>query len=226
MRKLDSKIMIGILIIIGIMIMPNIAKAALQANKGGTSKCYKSVSDFFLEIRQMEAKGGTLGKETGISTNGTGTTKNGIDCHMIKNTEFGTAVMLAASDCGSIITNGTTDASTTGNESGIYQMANGRGEFVAAGGNTTSNDSNKNLLSANDYIYKNIYDYTNQKSKVGDAMLECQKWYGSTVATWITSGYPLVRRGYSGFFSYGSISGASSSSTTSRAAVVCGSSFN
>ena len=41
MRKLDSKIMIGILIIIGIMIMHNIEKAAFKANKGVNSKCYK-----------------------------------------------------------------------------------------------------------------------------------------------------------------------------------------
>lgn len=225
MRKLNSKIVIGIAMLIGIMLIPNMSKAALQANKGGSSKGSKSVSDFFLEIRQMEAKGGTLGKETNInSTYATGSPANGIDCHMIKNTEFGTAAMLAASDCGSITTTGKADdASTTGNESGIYQMAGGKFEFVA-GGLFVNADTHKNLYNASS-IYKNIYKVSPQEIKAGDAMLECQKWYGSQ-AEWITDGYSTIIRGTNGFFAYQRNNGAGASNITSRAAVVCGSSFN
>ena len=97
----------GIILLILVMaiIFPTISKANLQS-RPVEEALSKKASQFFLLCRQMETSGGPLGLSAEISTAEDKVTEitspNGIDVHMIKNTEWGTAAMLSASvygDC-------------------------------------------------------------------------------------------------------------------------------
>ena len=100
----------GILLLIAMLaiIFPTVSSANLQSRPGVKSLKYKTASEYFLLCRQMETSSGPLGlnatievknidnKEQVVET----TDPNGIDVHMIKNTEYGTAAMLSASAYG------------------------------------------------------------------------------------------------------------------------------
>lgn len=222
MRKFNRKI-ITMLILLAIIILPNTANAALQANKGGTSLVETTAADFFKAIRQMETTNGTLGTASEIDTAGgtyLDTTLNGIDCHMAKNTEWGTAAMLAASVYGTAPT-GTSDASTTGNETGIYQMADSKYEYVAGIYSKDSYANNLEIIKTADARYRNLY--TSSTSIAGDATLETKGWYGASNADFVTSNKPISARSSGSLFGcYNYYMGLSRYDYTSRAVVVCG----
>lgn len=82
MKKYKNKLIIVILLILTIiMITPN-SYAGLQANKGGKSLNNTTASAFYGLIQGMESSTGTL------AVSPDGTNGNGIDCHMILNTEW------------------------------------------------------------------------------------------------------------------------------------------
>ena len=200
-------------------IYPNNAYAALQANKGGTSLTNVTASAFFTESRKMEQTGGTLGTDAKIDTTTyMDSSQNGIDSHMALNTEWGGAALLADSifGVGNSIT-GNSDKTTTGNASGVYNMANGKYEYVAGIWNKTKNDYNKTIISANSIYYNN---YTANTPIDGDA-LECAGWLGASYSTWAVSGYPVFLRGGNALFGFSDNNG-NASSCGSRAVVVCG----
>ena len=210
-KKLNKIIIFTIIMLITIMIVP-IKAYGLQANKGGTSKKSTTISDFFSLIRGMESPTGTLAVEADTESK-----KNGIDCHMAKNTEWGTAALMAASiyGAGSTIIKTSSDSfSTTGNESGVYQMGDGTYEYVAGIYNNTSNSYNANLVNA-DAKYKN--NYTSSTPIAGDA-LEC-KWGG--YSAWVDASSPVFKRSYGGLFGFSNSFGTSNSAYGSRAVVVC-----
>ena len=106
-RQIKTNYKIGgiiLLILVMAIIFPTISKANLQSRPDKDSLTNKTVSDFFLLCRQMETSTGPLGLNVTISTDGDKveetTQSKGIDVHMIKNTEYGTAAMLAASAYG------------------------------------------------------------------------------------------------------------------------------
>lgn len=195
MKKLIRKMII--IMIFTIAIMPLKSNAGFEANKGGTSYM-ANANDFFNGIREMEKEGGTLGLNAELEeTSYLDTTKNGLDCHMVKNTEWGTVAMLAASIYGKA-PEGTSDLSTTENESGVFQMADNKRENVAGIYDTTSSYINK-LRSANSR-YCDLY--TNLISKPGDATTETSLWKEATYADFITTKYIIFGRSADSLFGF------------------------
>ncbi len=219
----NKKCMIKILILticILCAIYPNNAYAALQANKGGTSLTNVTADAFFTESRKMEQTGGTLGTDAKIdSTTYRDSSGNGIDSHMALNTEWGGAALLADSifGVGNSIS-GSSDKTTTGNSSGVYNMANGKYEYVAGIWNKTKNNFNSKIIGADSIYYNN---YTAQTPKVGDAF-ECAGWLSASRSNWAYSSNPVFLRGYDALFGFYYYNGYGFSSNGSRAVVVCG----
>lgn len=219
MRKSKNKIIsIIILFLIMIILIPKNVYAGMQANKGGTSLHTTTASDFFSLIRTMEAQYGTLGVEPD-----TGSSKNGIDAHMAKNTEWGTAAMLAVSSYGTGNAS-TAVTTTTGNASGVYNMGDEKWEYTAnyLAGNTQ--DFTSNITGANDK-YKD--EYTSISSRiVGDGLNLSILPYA-----WNDS-YPVLSRGVDGLlnyigdfnwtYGYNQGGGRDHPFVSTRAVVVCG----
>ena len=180
MKKLRKKIFLVIGIIALIYFFScNRVYAALQAN-GGTAAT-KKINDWIVQVRKMEALGGTLGKAETINTTGllATTASNGMDCHMEKNTEYGAMIILSASPYGKStkINNGET---TTGNETGVKMNINK--EMVAASGGALG--SAANFKNANGRYKHDDYGSTaGGKYHVGDAM-NIGSWHGSGATNW------------------------------------------
>ncbi len=191
--KKNFLIIIVAIIMLCVIIKPNESEAALQSN-GGTPAT-KNLSDWMLQIRQMQELGGTLGRKDAIDTTNLTSGATDLDIHMEKNTEYGAMVILSASAYGNPnkIEDGET---TTGNSTGIVMNLNK--EWVAAGmisSFVTKNASNR---------YKNIYDI-NYSEKMGDAIMETYGWHGSTKNDWINQWNGqgnLFRAGAGSIFSY------------------------
>ena len=225
--KVKEKFLLSIIVIstICLIVSPIKSKAALQANSnpGKTD----TIQSWLINIRKMEATGGTLGLTGGVNANLTSSAVNNLDIHMEKNTEYGAMAILSASAYGNQkkIADGQT---TTGNKSGIYIKLNK--EWVAAGaiglGDQASNF--KNAVGK----YKNIYT-TTYAAKAGDAITETKGWHGSTESQWLTWNTSGLRRSYSGslFSYYGFNTNFSGSDAdymlvcSSRAVIVVGSGF-
>ena len=120
---MKKKIMISFLMIVMLfstLLLSTVDASSYQSRPNATY-VNTTANNFAVNIRKMEAVGGTLGMEATID----GTTllqtnaANGLDVHMIKNTEWGTE-MLTLSAYGS--SKSTKTESSTGNASGIYQL--------------------------------------------------------------------------------------------------------
>ena len=139
---------------------------------------------------------------------------------MIKNTEYGTVGMLAASVYGSKSSSGNKNGTTTGNATGVYQMGTGangdKDEYVAGILGDTSSSYLKNIKNAPQKYWNN---YTLDKiSKPGDGTLEIS--WGTTSS--LSARHPVFyRSSSSGVFITRSSSGAGIGDS-SRAVVVCG----
>lgn len=212
-----QKIIMVIIAILSIIVMPNMSQAGLQANKGGSTLTHVKANDLFIEIRKMETQYGTLGKNAILDTTTyLDSTKNGIDSHMILNTEFGTIGILAYSEYGN--KPNSTDNSTTKNESGVYNLING---YKAVSGIFSSTNNYTNIIGNADSRYYNKYAYST--SIAGDGM----GIFGQS-ATYPTAQYPtFIRKGIFGADSdnwggYGSGVGCGSSNISTYAVVVCG----
>ena len=193
-------IMMIIVIISAVILIPNMVQAGLQANKDGISLIKMKPNDLFIAIRKMETQYGTLGKSAILDTTTyLDSTGNGIDCHMALSTEFGTVGILAYSEYGVIPTE--SSDTTTGNESGVYQLGYGNGQY-ACGILTTSEENYMNVIA---------------KADTGDGMgkLGFQAYYpGTTSSISIRGGSGILHAGAYGNYTYGNFS--------SRAVVVCG----
>lgn len=224
------KIIMGVALL-GMLIMPLTVKAGYQANKGGYSK-YDTANNHFVAIRNMES--GVLNKTMTLETPSyKDTSGNGIDCHMAKNTEWGTAAMLAVSAYGG--NPSAKDDTTTKNLSGIYYMVGGSGfysntnnryEYVAGIHSDGSNSSMTTIKAADQRYYDSYTDSSSSYHK-GDATRELG-WIIS--GNWVSSSKPVFYWGYDSYkFGFscdsGWNSGYGSSSQCSygaRAVVVCG----
>ena len=225
--KVKNKILTAMVFgtILSGLIIPNKANAALQSN-GGTPAT-KLSNDWILQIRQMQEKGGTLGRIDTINTTNLTSGATDLDIHMEKNTEYGAMAILSASAYGNPnkINDGET---TTGNSTGI--VININGERTAA---TTPGIEDKNISNAS-LRYKNIYSIQKYVEKAGDAILGTQKWHGSTdtidVSWFDYDMYVTILRGYKGsIFSFNAFNGgayqgpaAQPKKYASRACIVVG----
>ncbi len=230
MKKLKTNYKIGgiiLLIALIALVFPTQTKANLQSRPGVTSLTNKTASEFFLLCRQMETAEGPLGLSATITDEEDVVKEtsalNGIDVHMIKNTEYGTAAMLSASAYGDCPTGSSSSASTTGNKSGIMQMAD-HGEFVSGTYNSYYS-YNKKIYNA-DAKYRDLYESDDMQIayKPGDATYETQKWRGAP-AYFVKPSDPQFTRSGGGVFGFNYTTGYEVYGYGSRAAMVCGNGF-
>ena len=223
-KYFSKKLFLSIIVTLAILLMhKNVYAVGGQAS--GTSSLYsKTVSYFFELIRAMETPTGTLGKSSNINTTTyVDSSGNGIDCHLEKNTEYGTITLLAASEYGNATS---TDTTSTGlGASGVFQMNNGKYEYVAntyssTEGGSLATTSYNGALTRADARYVNKY-YGSKHSIIGDGLIETDGWGGAT--NWLSTSSPVFLRGYSGLFGYNICSGNDYSNSSARAVVVCGS---
>ena len=155
-----------------------------------------------------------------------------LNSHMLKNSEWGAIAYLTESKYGrngEEVTQNTDTSyktangnfmnnqnqSSTGNETGIYDLSGGVFEQVAAyySGSTSSNLINNGNSLVNDYANENTKKYvtayigTSVSSgyKPGDATYETSRWHGD-LASFVGSRYPFFNRG--GYYSGNASSGA------------------
>lgn len=220
-RNIRKIAIIMVIMLFTVIMLPLKSNAGYQAKKGGTSKTNATANDFFIGIRNMEKEGGTLGLNANIDeTTYLDNSENGLDCHMAKNTEWGTVAMLSASLYGTA-PSGKSNASTTGNDSGVFQMADATREYVAGLWDVTNEYMGK-IRGANSRYYDL---YTSAVSKPGDAITECNGWKGASGST-LNQVHSMFFRNYSALFGWGCYNGDKSTAYvtdyTSRAVVVCG----
>lgn len=208
--KTKNKIMLltGMSIAI-LMCSATTSNAALQANGKSTKADY--YGNWLLNVRKMEAVGGTLGltdtiNETDLTSSAT--TSNNLDIHMELNTEYGAMAILSASSYGNQnkINDGET---TTGNKSGVYMNLNS--EWVSAACKDLGTNLPRFAKAAEKY--KNIYT-SSYSAKSGDAIGETAGWHGGQ-KTWYNSGgspekSTVVRANSGSIFSYSTNNGTSS----------------
>ena len=171
-----------------------------------------------------------------------------LNSHMLKNSEWGAVAYLTESKYGR---NGTEvdmnnqnyitamgdvvenkPQSSTGNETGIYDLRGGAYERVAAyytGGNQS--DLNNGISLVNDYANENTKKYVNAYAgtsvstdyKLGDATYETKNWHSDN-ASFVDSYYPFFVRGGScnsnasitGVFYFSNYSGSANSAYSLR----------
>ncbi len=189
-------------------------------------------------IRQMEKSGQVMGlTETINTTNALATSEaNNIDVHMAKNTEYGTALLLGASDYGkqgssiearrmdkgaTTISGTDVKATTTGNVTGIYEMGYYNMNTSYTMWEWTAG-SISSFFSSIAPRYWNIYTTSRSSAKVGDATEETSKWHKSYGADWCDSTYPCIQRGYNGTFAYSANNEYNGGKLYARAAIVSG----
>ena len=228
MEKLKEKLITTVaLATISISFGATLSHAVPESRPDQASLVNRTASDFFALIRTMEASGGPLGLNATIDDAGNETSdSNNIDAHMIKNTEYGTVAMLAASVYGAKNSTGvgSTVATTTNNATGVYQMGTSKNgdkyEYVAGILGTSTSANIKNIKNAPSKYWNN---YTTERSsyKPGDGMKPEISWAPNDY--WVSSSYPVFGRlSSSGVFSYSSGSGNADGYNSSRAVVVCG----
>lgn len=226
--KLKGKIVVSLVGIFTVFLLVNPikVKAALQAN-GNLGKI-DTIGNWLMNIRKMEATGGTLGLTGNVNADLTSEAVNNLDIHMQKNTEYGAMAILSASAYGNQnkIEDGQT---TTGNKSGIYIQLNK--EWVAAGCNGIGVGNFNGAVDK----YKDVYT-TGYVAKVGDAIAETSGWHGSGASSWIRwadkcglvrahSGSLFSYYGYIGNSYYDSYDAFYTRAWSSRAVIVVGNGF-
>ena len=220
-KKVISSIGIGLATYI---MLTGTVHANVQSRPDNTSLTKKSAGEFFTLIRKMETTGGPMGLSATIDDSGNETSSsNNIDAHMIKNTEWGAAVMLMDSAYGSKTSGGSSTATTTGNASGVYKMFSGS-EFVA-GIYSTSTQSTSYWSTIKNAPAKYWNDYQSGNSITGDATKETPKWKNALAGGFVSASDPVSFRGNSGAFCSHTCSGHGDGSEGSRAVVVCGAGF-
>lgn len=212
-----------LIVMVAILIIPGKVHAAYQS-KPGNALTSRTADQFFEGCRNMEVSGGVLGlSETLETTTYKGTSNNGIDVHMALNTEWGTVALLtdSAYGIGKDISGTNNPKTSTGNATGVCNLANGICEYVASTYNGTSSKYNTKLRSA-DARYFN--SYSSNTSKAGDA-LNCANWLSASYDSWANASNPVFYRGAHGLFGFSVDYGDSYSNYVvygSRAVVVCG----
>ncbi len=237
---------IKILAITCALIMTTNVHAALQSRPGVYVKNYLTPSEFFKQIREMETSNGALGLNSMFEEDATTkeyketTQTNNIDSHMIKNTEWGAAVMLSASDYGAGVGNvvnsyshstmlyGDT-SSTTGNKSGIYGLNIGptQHEFVAGGiiEKMTENLFGYLISAPNRYVdkYASSDDSTDSTRFIfGDATYETNSFKAYKGDSYVYNNYPLFTRGSADIFEFSVTKGEAQAYNSTRACVWVG----
>ena len=167
--------------------------------KPGVTSLQTTANDLFEKVRQMEASGGTLGLDATIEEiTYVDSSKNGVDVHMARNTEWGSAALLSASIYGTAPI-GKSNETTTGNSTGIYQMADGMAECVAGIYNKIRTRTYISKIAAADNRYYNLYGDT--ITDPSDATIQTAKWKESQkYNACVRENWPIFVRGYNAIF--------------------------
>ena len=237
-RKFYTILSIFFVVIIALTIS---SEAAYQSRPNFSSLVNTTTNSFFENIRKMESAEGPMGLNAEFRVSDTEVTEtsssNNIDVHMIKNSEWGAAVLLAASGYGA----GRDDDAgtwTTGpnNYTGIYGMGNSNWEYTASycqkgGSTTTSSASYRSILHSyqgtkyvDQYVNRNnqaTADYDTFTVIKGDAIIDTMNLHSGNKVL-VTSDLPVFVRGVGGVFAFYRNYGNSLSVSTSRAVAVCG----
>ena len=217
------------------------SEAAYQSRPNFSALVNTTSNDFFKNIRMMESADGPMGLSATFETSSTEvketSSSNNIDVHMIKNSEWGAAVLLASSGYGA----GSDDNAgtwTTGpnNYTGIYGMGNGNWEYTASfckqGGSTVTGASSYNSILHHYQGSKYVDQYVNKNNQAtadydtftvikGDAVIDVMGLHSGN-KNLVTSDNPVFRRGNNGVFAFFRGIGDGFSYFTSRAVAVCG----
>lgn len=221
LKKVISSIGIGLAIYI---MLTGTVHANVQSRPDNTRLTYKKAGEFFTLIRKMETTDGPMGLSATIDDSGNETSSsNNIDAHMIKNTEWGAAVMLMDSAYGSKTSGADITATTTGNASGVYQMF--AGEEYVAGIYSTSTNNTSYWSTIKNAPAKYWNDYQSGNSITGDATKETPRWKGTRYDVFVSASNPVFKRDNYGAFGYNNYNGVGSNGYGSRAVVVCGAGF-
>lgn len=212
-RKLILTIVIMFLIITAILTTK--VQAQLQSRPNTLRLVNKSINDFIIMARNMEAPNQSFGLNATIDqSNGTeSSASNNIDVHIIKNTEYGAIAMLSASAYGDHP--GGTYVSSTNNNTGVYNLSYGQD---SQGLNSTMTAASVGTLNFSQK-YWNKYTSINSSYKNGDATFETKGWKGSTANAWFTSTAQVLGRDR-GLFGFEPITSAANGKTNSRISVV------
>lgn len=193
--KKTIKNIITMLIISSILIIFSSiqSQAVLQANPNTDLRT--NVETFINGAREMECENGALGFNEELNEDLTYKGQsNGIDMHMMRNTEYGAILILSASGYG----NPNNDMScwiSSGNDTGVVYT-----DYVSTAGFITGTFPNINT------IYYDNYTGDGDSAKIGDATDICD-WHGSWDNWWISEeecfcrNYYTSYSGYRGFFS-------------------------
>lgn len=215
------------------------SEAAYQSRPNFSALVNTTSNDFFKNIRMMESADGPMGLSATFETSSTEvketSSSNNIDVHMIKNSEWGAAVLLASSGYGAGSDNNA-GTWTTGpnNYTGIYGMGNGNWEYTASfckqgGSNVTGAASYNSILHhyqgtkyVDQYVNKNnqaTADYDTFTVIKGDAIIDVMGLHSGNKDL-VTSDGPVFTRGRNGVFAFSRNNGGSY--LTSRGVAVCG----
>ncbi len=197
--------------IIGIATMLAIT-TKVQANlqsKPGAPALNATVSDFFIKSRNMEGPNESFGLSATINQDtGAESASNGIDVHMVKNTEYGAAIILGSSAYGGITSSTAADQQVspntlTGNNTGMIMNESTRWTYTASY-ITGGMNSYVTKMIASSQRYWNSYAGTTPAThyKKGDATTEMTGWRNAGNATWSRPSAGVFGRGVSGVFSF------------------------
>ncbi len=225
---MKKKLLLITLLILAIgVVLSTTVQAGYQSIPTGTAT-QKTATNWITGIREIESSSGGMGLSESINTTTlmATTSANNVDVHLQRNTEYGAAVILSASNYGkqgngaqgSNYVNSSTYglATSTGNRYGIYELGQqGAYEWVAGGGSGFISNS----INAR---YIDRYTTSETSYKKGDATFETKGWHGSGYS-WFSGTSVGFRRGNLSAFYY-NYSGATNS-RCGRACVVSGAGF-
>ena len=149
--KVISKCLIALVAMILIFCLSTgVVEATYQSRPGFSALVNTTAETFFKQIREMETSSGPMGLNATLDDSYNDTSGNGIDVHMIKNSEWGAVAMLAMSGYGGGAAD-QIDSYTTGpsNYTGVYGMGNGNWEYTMtfASTNGSSPDTSSSVSS-------------------------------------------------------------------------------
>ena len=214
-------ILLVVLLVVMVLLPVGNVKASLQANPNTQYIKGDSLSNWMVNIRNMEKSGEAMGLSETFNPDYTSTSSNGIDVHMMKSTEYGAIAILSASGYGnSRKLQESTIKTTTGNKTGVY-FSGTNWEWVAGGGAG-------NPASGMNARYYDKYGGDSSTAKAGDALGNynsanpgCAGWHSASDSKWAARDY--FGRGYGGLFSFGIYYYCfSSQSNFGRGVAVCG----
>lgn len=222
MKKVIKKFFIIVMMILLTMLMLiGESKAALQANLNTHYKKSDVLTNWMVNIRNMEKSGEAMGLSETLNSDLTSVESNNIDVHLMRSTEYGAIAILSASGYGNPQTlQQSSIKTTTGNKTGIY--------FSGINWESTASVC-QNSIAREDSRYHDNYTVYITSAKVGDALGNtttsnpgCANWHSASDAKWVeyNSGSSHFKRGGSGIFSFKN--DYSTSNYFARGVAVCG----